>query len=151
MTLDPEKRDILDRVRSAPEIGRSLRAVSMNLLAGLDGYDWSGVYRLESDTLVLDAYVGAPTDHDRIPIGRGVCGAAVAERQNKVVEDVSVLSNYLSCSVDTRSEIVVLIRSSSGSILGQIDIDSHQKARFGPQDEAFLEALGNVLAERWDD
>lgn len=130
--------------------GRALRDAAMAALDQLPGYDWSGIYRLEGDTLVLDAYVGAATDHDRIPVGRGVCGTAVAENRNQLVPDVRELSNYLSCSLETRSEIVVLIRQSN-VILGQIDIDSHQVGRFGPDDERLLEDLATLLAERWDD
>lgn len=122
----------------------------MEQLAELPGYNWSGVYRLEGDTLVLDEYVGAPTDHTRIPIGVGVCGTAVAEDRNVVVEDVSKLENYLSCSISTKSEIVVLIRDASGTVLGQIDIDGHQVGAFDESDEMFLERIAEVLALRWN-
>jgi L-methionine (R)-S-oxide reductase len=120
----------------------------MELLDGLDGYDWSGIYRLEGNTLVLDEYVGAATDHTRIPVGRGVCGTAVAEGTNQVIEDVRELSNYLSCSVHTRSEIVVLIHRDD-VIVGQIDVDGHQVGAFDQSDERLLELMGAVLAERW--
>jgi L-methionine (R)-S-oxide reductase len=128
--------------------GAPLRRLAMELLGELDDYNWSGVYRLEEDTLVLDEYVGAHTDHDRIPVGRGVCGTAVAEDKNQVIDDVRELSNYLSCSVNTRSEIVVLIKKGD-SILGQIDIDGHRVGAFGGQDEAFLESIAAILADRW--
>jgi GAF domain-containing protein len=121
----------------------------MARLSGLEGYDWSGIYRLEGNELVLDAYVGAETDHTRIPVGRGVCGTAVAEDRNQVVHDVRERTNYLACSAQTRSEIVVLIRR-DGHILGQIDIDGHTVGAFGPEDEAFLDALAELLAARWE-
>jgi GAF domain-containing protein len=121
----------------------------MAKLSALPGYDWSGIYRLEGDELVLDAYVGAETDHVRIPVGTGVCGTAVAEDANQVVTDVRELTNYLSCSTLTRSEIVVLIRSGS-KVLGQIDIDGHAVGAFDGSDEAFLEELAADLAERWE-
>lgn len=98
---------------------------------------------------MLDEYVGEATDHVRIPVGRGVCGTAVAERSNQVIEDVRSLSNYLACSLKTRSELVVLIYALDGSILGQIDIDGHKVGAFDATDEAFLEELAKVLAERW--
>lgn len=122
----------------------------MTQLDALPGYDWSGIYRLEGDELVLDAYVGAATDHTRIPIGKGVCGTAVAERANQVIKDVRELSNYLSCSIHTRSEIVTLIYGKDGEILGQIDIDGHQVGAFDETDEAMLDELGRLLAERWN-
>jgi GAF domain-containing protein len=73
----------------------------------------------------------------------------VAEDANQVIDDVRELSNYLACSMQTRSEIVVLIRSGS-EILGQIDIDGHTVRAFDASDEAMLESLGEILAERWD-
>lgn len=121
----------------------------MSVLGALPGYDWSGIYRLEGDTLIVDAYVGAATDHTRIPVGRGVCGTAVAEDRNQTVDDVRELENYLSCSAFTRSEIVVLIRR-GGEVLGQIDIDGHQVGQFDASDEAMLAELGELLAERWN-
>lgn len=129
--------------------GFALRHEAMRLLETLPGYDWCGIYRLEGDELHLDAYVGAPTDHDRIKVGVGVCGTAVAQDKNQIVDDVNALENYLSCSISTKSEIVVLVRSEDGIVLGQIDIDSHQPARFTAEDEQMLEALGAILAARW--
>lgn len=121
----------------------------MEALSELPGYDWCGIYRLEGENLVLDAYVGAPTDHTVIPVGVGVCGTAVATGENQVIDDVRQIENYLSCSTQTRSEIVVLIYS-EGNILGQIDIDGHSVGRFTAEDEAMLEALAELISARWD-
>lgn len=137
------------RVVSGSDLrGPALRRLAMQELAGLPGWDWCGVYRLEGDALLLDQYVGAATDHVRIPVGVGVCGTAVAVDANQVVTDVRALDNYLACSLATRSEIVVLVRR-QGAILGQIDIDGHAVGAFGPDDERFLESLALLLAERW--
>ena len=141
---------ILDHLRRSPRRGLALRLDAMNWLNKLDGYDWSGIYALHGDQLHLDSYVGTPTDHTEIPVGRGVCGTAVAENQNQVIPDVRELSNYLACSLETRAELVVLIRR-EGQILGQIDIDSHTTDRFQAEDVALLEAMAEILAERWDD
>jgi L-methionine (R)-S-oxide reductase len=111
--------------------------------------DWVGVYWLEGDALVLGPYLGAATEHVRIPVGVGVCGTAVAEDRDQVVEDVRARPNYLACSTATRSEIVVLIRS-AGRVVGQLDLDSDRVGGFGAADHAFLtkvaEALGAALA-----
>jgi putative methionine-R-sulfoxide reductase with GAF domain len=114
-------------------------------------YDWVGIYMLDGDELALHNFIGEPTEHTRIPVGRGVCGTAVAEGRDINVPDVRELENYLACSVDTRSEVVVLIRAEGdGRILGQIDIDSDTPAAFGPEDERELrkvaDALGAVLS-----
>jgi len=139
---------ILREVSGSPLNGMALRRLAMEELAGLPGWDWCGVYRLEGDSLLLDAFVGAPTDHQRIPVGVGVCGTAVATDANQVVTDVRDLDNYLACSLSTRSEIVVLVRR-GGEVLGQIDVDGHAVGAFGAEDERFLESLAASLAERW--
>lgn len=147
--LTPQQTDpILATLQSTDLRGPALRRLAMQLLDGLPTYNWSGIYRLEGDTLVLDEYVGASTDHTRIQVGVGVCGTAVKEDANQVIDDVRLLSNYLACSLETRSEIVVLIRR-DGEILGQIDIDGHTVGAFDQTDEAFLEQLANHLAQRW--
>lgn len=128
--------------------GPALRKEAMNLLDSLESYNWSGIYRLQGEQLILDEFVGAETDHKCILVGQGVCGTAIAENLNQVIGDVRQLENYLSCSVETRSEIVVLIRRGS-EILGQIDIDGHQVAAFDESDERLLTQVAQVLADRW--
>ncbi len=120
----------------------------MRLLAdAFSHYRWVGIYWLEQDELVLGPFVGAPTEHQRIPIGRGVCGTAVAEGKNQIVADVRQLRNYLACSLETRSEIVVLIRK-AGRIIGQIDADGDEEGAFDATDEALLTAVAERLAVR---
>lgn len=110
-------------------------------------YHWLGFYLLRGNELHLGPYIGAPTEHTRIPVGRGVCGAAVAEGQNINVPDVTALDNYLSCSPKVRSELVVLIRATEdGRILGQIDVDSHKPAAFSAEDERLLGRIAERLA-----
>jgi len=129
--------------------GRSLRRRALELLAEEDGYDWVGVYALHDHELLLDEFVGEPTAHTRIPVGRGVCGTAVAENRNIVVEDVRELENYIACSLDVRSEIVVLIRNQEGRVLGQIDADGHRVGAFDETDEDALAQIADFLADRW--
>ncbi len=109
-------------------------------------WDWSGIYLMKDGVLVLGPKT-APADHDRIEIGEGVCGTAVAEDKNQVIEDVREVENYLACSIHTRSEIVVLIRY-EGQIVGQFDIDSDTVGAFTSEDEALLEELAEVVAPR---
>lgn len=110
-----------------------------------DLYDWIGVYVLRGDVLHLGPYAGEPTEHTSIPVGRGVCGAAVAEKQNQIVADVRRIDNYIACSPAVRSEIVVLIRDGD-DILGQIDVDSNEAGAFDEEDEFFLTELADLLA-----
>lgn len=144
-----------DVVRGVEEIVGSdasrddvLHASVRALKDGFDRYHWVGIYLLEGDTLVLHNYVGKHTDHTRIPVGRGVCGTAVSERANQIVGDVTALDNYLACSLETRSEIVVLIRRGD-EIFGQIDIDSDTANAFTSEDEALLDRVADLLARRF--
>ena len=81
------------------------------------------LYMLHGEILELEAFAGRPTDHTRIPVGKGVCGTAVATGDDQNVGDVRAVGNYLACNRDTRSELVVLIKRGA-LILGQIDVDS---------------------------
>jgi len=110
-------------------------------------YSWVGVYLLEGDELVLGPYQGKPSPHTRIPLGRGICGAAATERATIVVDDVNADPRYLACSIETQSEIVVPIMR-NGVVLGEIDIDSDARAAFGAQDRALLEAVAANLSEK---
>ena len=109
-------------------------------------WDWSGIYLLVGDTLVLGPLT-APVDHSRIGIGEGVCGTAVSEDRNQIVEDVREVENYLACSIHTRSELVVLIRD-AGKIVGEFDIDSDTAGTFTEEDEALLEEMGALISGR---
>ena len=109
-------------------------------------WDWSGIYLMKGGVLVLGPKT-APADHSRIEIGEGVCGTAVSEDRNQIVEDVREVENYLACSIHTRSEIVVLIRH-GGEIVGQFDIDSDTVGAFTTEDEALLEEISEVVAPR---
>lgn len=112
-------------------------------------WDWSGIYLLVDDTLVIGPFAGSEEEpeHSRIQVGEGVCGAAVAENENQVVQDVRELDNYLACSLSTRSELVVLIRH-NGRTVGQFDIDSDRVGAFATEDEALLEELAELIAPR---
>ncbi len=113
-------------------------------------FHWTGIYELFPDqTLRLGPFVGAPTDHVFIGVGRGVCGTAVAERRNMNIPDVREVSNYLACSTETRSELVVLIRSGD-RIHAQIDIDSHQVGAFDEATVADVQRVADTLARAYE-
>ncbi len=102
-------------------------------------------YMLHGNDLELEAYAGRETEHTRIPVGKGVCGTAVAEQRDQNVADVSVIGNYLACNVFTKSELVVLIRRGD-HILGQIDIDSDVPNGFGEREHAEVKEIADALA-----
>ncbi|MFZ9594460.1 MAG: GAF domain-containing protein [Bdellovibrionia bacterium] len=121
---------------------------AVRYVASLSGaFHWVGIYILRSGALELGPFLGAATEHTRIPVGKGVCGTAVAENRNLNIPRVSEFGNYLACSVETRSELVVLIRDRRGKILGQIDIDSHCEDAFGEREQAAVEQVAQELGE----
>jgi L-methionine (R)-S-oxide reductase len=128
----------------------ALQEICRLLHDGIPRYDWVGFYLVESPgsrMLALGPFVGEPTEHVRIPFGRGVCGQAAERRQTVVVQDVTRESNYLSCSVNVKSEIVVpLLRD--GVVLGELDIDSHTPRAFGDDDELLLAAVCRLVVGR---
>jgi L-methionine (R)-S-oxide reductase len=142
---------LLDGFRKAALASPSLESLQEEIVRSisqnLPGYDWTGFYMLDpsdAETLVLGPYVGAPTEHVRIPVTQGICGAAVAGGETVIVDDVTSDPRYLSCSIETKSEIVVPIYA-NGRIIGEIDIDSHQPASFGPADRVFLEEAARIV------
>lgn len=144
---------IVDTLESERRQGASdaelLRTAVREIEASGDHYDWVGVYLLEDDGehLVLHNYLGAPTEHDRIEVGVGVCGTAVARGEDINVPDVTEVENYLACSPHTRSEIVVLIRDPDGGrIFGQLDLDSDRREAFGERDHLELRKVADWLA-----
>jgi GAF domain-containing protein len=122
------------------------RAVAM-LKVRVPAYTWVGVYLREGDELVLGPYLGKPSPHTRIPLNRGICGAAATSKATIVVDDVKSDPRYLACSLETKSEIVVPIMAGD-RVLGEIDIDSDRPAAFGPGDRAMLEHVAAALAVR---
>ena len=119
----------------------------VEILGSLPRYQWVGIYLLAGDELVLGPFVGTPSPHTRIPLGRGICGAAATAKATIIVDDVHSDARYLACSLETQSEIVVPILR-RGAVLGEIDVDSDTRAAFGPHDRDMLERVAALLAEK---
>jgi len=127
----------------------ALKRVCAILNESVPHYDWVGFYLVDppgSRELALGPFVGAPTEHVRIPFGKGVCGRAAEERATIVVQDVTREANYLSCSVNVKSEIVLPLMKGT-LLLGELDIDSHTVAAFTDADRAFLTAVCECVAD----
>jgi len=103
------------------------------------------LYMLHGDELVLEAYSGRATEHERIRVGEGVCGTAVATGLDQNVGDVQGRENYIACNAFTKSELVVLIRRGK-QVLGQIDVDSDQLDPFTPEEERAVGRVAEALA-----
>lgn len=145
--------DALDAIRSAvtaaPDAERAMTSTVELLAKHLRHYTWTGIYLLDGNELVLGPFVGKPSPHTRIPVGRGICGAAAAEKATIVVDDVNADPRYLACSIETKSEIVVPIMR-DGRVLGELDIDSDTPAAFAGADRDLLEEVARLLAARLD-
>lgn len=130
--------------------GKQARDALVKLLNSIvPTYSWVGVYIVEGNDLVLDAWAGpAATEHVRIPIGKGVCGFAAKAGRTEIVSDVSKDPRYLQCFLSTKSEIVVPI-SNQGKVVGEIDIDSDQLDAFSSVDREFLEAVARKSSNLW--
>jgi L-methionine (R)-S-oxide reductase len=116
----------------------------------LTRYNWVGFYMLEKesdrDMLVLGPFKGTMTPHTRIPLNQGICGAAASTGKTIVVDDVNSDSRYLACSLETKSEIVVPVFA-HGKVVGELDIDSHFHAAFGPEDRKLCEHAAALLGK----
>lgn len=134
-------------IGNEPDGQRAMETVVHTLKAEHPDYSWVGIYLLHGNELVLGPYEGKPSPHTRIPLGRGICGAAAAEKATIIVDDVNADPRYLACSVETRSEIVAPIMLDD-DVLGEIDIDSDKPAAFGPPDRMLLERVAALLAPR---
>lgn len=144
--------DVLAGVRAAIEQAPSYSDAmtqTVNILKDqMPDYAWVGIYLMDGQELVLGPYRGKPSPHTRIPLNKGICGAAASSRETIIVDDVDADPRYLACSLETRSEIVVPIMRGS-QVLGEIDIDSDKKAAFRPADRELLETIAELLARKF--
>ena len=139
---------LLALVRGVPHRTANLANAAALLYHTLDGVNWAGFYLLEGDTLVLGPFQGRPACIE-IPVGRGVCGAAVAEGKTQLVRDVHQFPGHIACDSASNSEIVVPIRV-GGEIVGVLDLDSPHIGRFTEEDQAGLEGFVRILEmEGW--
>ena len=149
MTVASEAGKIVRALRAAHlhDIGRRglLQMACDRLRARGAPYTSVYAYMLHGNELALESHAGRDTDHTRIPVGKGVCGTAVATRQDQNVPDVTAAGNYLACNAFTKSELVVLIRRGD-DILGQLDIDSDVPAGFGEKEYAEVKEVADALA-----
>lgn len=113
-------------------------------------YDWVGFYILDENKneLVLGPFVGKPTEHTHIPVGKGICGQVAASGETMVVQDVTQVENYISCGLDVQSEIVVPVMK-NGKFVAELDIDSHSPAPFTADDNKFLSQICELITDRF--
>lgn len=140
MTFETLKPKVLEIVAKPIATDDKLLEICQLLETNVDYYNWVGFYfkNGEKEELKLGPYVGEPTDHAIIPFGKGICGQVAVSNQNFVVPDVKAQDNYIACSINVKSEIVIPVFI-DGKNIGQIDIDSNTIDPFTEADERFLE------------
>lgn len=129
-----------------PDAVANMANVAALLGEFLPDCNWTGFYRLVDGELVLGPFVGRPACI-RIPLGVGVCGVAARDGATQLVEDVHAFPGHIACDARSRSELVVPI-GRGGQVLGVIDLDSPDLARFDEDDKAGIEALADLLSDR---
>jgi L-methionine (R)-S-oxide reductase len=142
---------LIDQIRHLAAASSTLTELQTQIVAAaarlLPHFSWTGFYMLDpadAEMLVLGPFVGDATPHVRIPVTQGICGAAVVSGETVIVDDVGSDPRYLSCSIATKSEIVVPIYA-NGTVVGEIDIDSHDAAAFKDDDRVFLEEVARIV------
>jgi L-methionine (R)-S-oxide reductase len=146
--------EAVERILNRGDADEVLRQVVDVLHDRCEQYTWVGIYVVEGDDLVLGPWKGPQaTEHVRIPVGQGICGAAAASGRTEIVDDVNADPRYLACFPSTRSEIVVPI-AYQGKVVGEIDIDSDEPAAFTEDDRVFLERVATLISPHclvaWD-
>jgi L-methionine (R)-S-oxide reductase len=141
------KKEVLNLFQKKYDREVLLFAISVLLKEEVYHYDWVGFYILneEKSGLLLGPYSGASTIHSCIPVGKGICGQVAQNKNTMIVQDVSSIDNYLSCSINVQSEIVIPILK-NGDFVAELDIDSHSSAPFTNDDLKLLEFICSQLS-----
>jgi len=142
------KEPITALIASNNTVSEKLQSICNYLKQEVEYYDWVGFYFKNGDKpeLKLAEFAGKPTEHTKIPFGKGICGQVAVSNKNFVVPNVKAQDNYISCGIKIKSEIVIPIFVNKKNI-GQIDIDSHTINPFSKNDELFLEFVCEEVAK----
>lgn len=144
------RRDAIALVDGEPDWLANLANVAALVFDRVPGLNWAGFYLMRGDELVLGPFQGRPACV-RIALGRGVCGAAAAQRASQLVADVHAFPGHIVCDPRSRSELVVPVVA-NGRVVAVLDLDSDRPARFDAADQAGMEALIEALTPHvdWD-
>ena len=130
------------------ERDRIANAANLSALVfqALPGLNWVGFYFFDGTELVVGPFQGLPACV-RIPLDKGVCGAAARTRQTQRVDDVETFPGHIACDSASRSELVVPLVAADGTLIGVFDVDSPELNRFSADDQTGLEAIARVFVE----
>ena len=136
--------DLLDE---NDDIMTTLANASAFLNELLERINWVGFYLLRGDVLLLGSFQGKPAC-TRIAIGKGVCGAAIAQNRTQLVADVHAFPGHIACDSASNSELVVLLRGKNGEPVGVLDIDSPFIGRFTDEDQRQMERAAQIISSK---
>ena len=141
---------ITKEIQKSDELKKCLNKICFLLNKNIEGYDWVGYYFHNKNKKELDlvAFSGIPTKHTKIPFGKGVCGQSALSNYPILVSDVSKESNYISCNINVKSEIVIPLFD-NGVNVGQIDIDSNNLNQFTNIDLKFLVKINQMITNKF--
>jgi GAF domain-containing protein len=148
--IEEVRQEVMELAQAAPTALDFMQQL-VKLLHDRMLYNWVGFYMLEPGVeppvLLLGAFEGAMTPHARIPLNQGICGAAASSGKTIVVDDVSKDPRYLSCSLETKSEIVVPVFV-HGEVVGELDIDSHFPAAFTAEHQDLVQYCAMLVGKK---
>ncbi|MFZ5981001.1 MAG: GAF domain-containing protein [Candidatus Zixiibacteriota bacterium] len=149
--MDARRSELIENVRNALKDKKTEGDILQTAVELIDGFSdrfhWTGFYMLKGEMLEVGPYIGPVTEHTRITLNKGICGAAASGKKTIIVDDVNADPRFLACSLTTRSEIVVPLMD-GGTCLGEIDIDSDIPSAFDDDDRAMLEAIAETVVAR---
>ena len=141
---------IRKEILKSDDLENCLNKICFLLNQNIEGYDWVGYYfhNKKNKELDLIAFSGKPTEHTKISFGKGICGQSALSNNAIIVKDVLKESNYISCNINVKSEIVVPLFN-NGVNVGQIDIDSNTISQFTNNDLKFLEKINQMISNKF--
>ena len=149
--MDNDRLQLIDNIRIAISEQGSETDVLSTVVELIDAYsddfNWTGFYLLRDNHLEVGPYIGPKTEHVKIKLDRGICGAAASQRKTVIVDNVLDDPRFLACSTTTRSEMVVPLIAGE-IVLGEIDIDSNRPSNFTTDDRRMLEAIADLVVAR---
>jgi GAF domain-containing protein len=149
--MNATRSQLIDNIRIAIAAKNTeteiLKSAAELIDAFSDHFNWTGFYMMRGNHLEVGPYVGPKTEHVRIELDNGICGAAASQKESVIVDDVNQDSRFLACSRSTRSEIVVPLMSGE-EVLGEIDVDSDRPAAFTNDDREMFESIAETIVTR---
>lgn len=150
MKITKKHQELLERVKSCVtnrNIWRyMLSEVIFEIKQAFPRFTWVGFYLVDGEELSLETFLGKPTEHVRIPLDKGICGASASSKKTMLIKDVKNDDRYISCDIAVKSELVVPMIYNN-QVIGVLDIDSHYRNAFTENECQLLEEITKWVAD----